>query len=94
MNSLDRSRGTIRTLLNVFHLATFTWLVSLRYGLGFAAARRAFMNAGLGRGKSDIFRSLDLGLAGPTCASDRTRSLESKLRRFGYACRDNHHRFR
>jgi hypothetical protein len=32
------------------------WRVRIRYALGFAAARRALMIAGLGRGKSDILR--------------------------------------
>jgi len=47
MNSLDGPRSTILTLL-IFFSRHITWLVRIRYGLGFAAARRAMTRARLG----------------------------------------------
>jgi hypothetical protein len=57
MNSLDRLRSTIFAFL-MLSSRQISWRVTIRYGLGFAAARRVRMNAGLEFGETPFICEL------------------------------------
>ena len=92
MNSFDGCEARSARFRNVA-LPPLSWLVRIRYGLGFAAARESAGECGnSGQGKSDVLRvALIWVLQGRLACEAKLGALKPKLRQCGYAFSDRRH---